>query len=103
MDERRPQRAHQDRDRGRGGARRARGARMTRARIIGLGSYAPKRILTNADLEKMVATDDAWIVQRTGVREHRITDETQPPSALALTSAHRSLDRADIRPQSTRL
>src|SRR5881397_2655716 len=69
MDERRPQRAHQGRDRGRGGARRARGARMTRARIIGLGSYAPKRILTNADLEKMVDTDDAWIVQRTGVRE----------------------------------
>ena len=47
---------------------------MTRAKIVSVGSYAPKRILTNADLEKMVETNDAWIVQRSGIRERRIAD-----------------------------
>ena len=45
---------------------------MTRAKIIGVGAYAPKRILTNADLEKMVETSDEWIVQRSGIRERHI-------------------------------
>ena len=48
---------------------------MSRARIIGIGSYAPQRILTNRELEKMVDTSDEWIVQRTGIRERRIVDE----------------------------
>src|SRR2546430_15654558 len=99
MDERRPQRAHQDRDRGRGGAGRARGARMTRARIIGVGSYAPKRILTNADLEKMVETTDAWIVQRSGVRERRIADESEATSDLAVKAAQQALERANLVPE----
>ena len=42
---------------------------MTRARIIGVGAYAPKRILTNADLAKLVDTNDEWIQQRSGIRE----------------------------------
>ena len=50
---------------------------MTRAKIIGVGAYAPKRILTNADLEKMVDTTDEWIVQRTGIRERHIVDESE--------------------------
>src|SRR6185436_9631891 len=66
--------AHQDRARGRGRPRRGSGGRprMTRARIVGIGAYAPKRILTNAELEKMVETSDEWIVQRTGIRERFI-------------------------------
>jgi len=72
---------------------------MTRARIIGLGSYAPKRILTNADLEKMVDTDDAWIVQRTGVRERRIADESEATSDLALKAAQQALERANLVPE----
>ena len=60
---------------------------MTRARIIGVGAYAPKRVLSNADLEKMVATSDEWIVQRTGIRERRIADETEATSDLAIKAA----------------
>jgi len=48
---------------------------MTRARIVGIGAYAPKRILTNAELEKMVETSDEWIVQRTGIRERHIVED----------------------------
>ena len=58
--------------------------RMTRAKIIGVGAYAPKRILTNADLEKMVDTTDEWIVQRSGIRERHIVDESEATSDLAV-------------------
>ena len=60
------------------------GPGMTRARIIGVGALRPKRILTNADLEKMVDTNDEWIVQRTGIRERRIVDENEATSDLAV-------------------
>jgi 3-oxoacyl-[acyl-carrier-protein] synthase-3 len=72
---------------------------MRRARIIGLGSYAPKRILTNADLEKIVDTDDAWIVQRSGIRERRIADENEATSDLALRAAQQALERANLVPE----
>src|SRR5437016_13183082 len=69
---------------------------MTRARIIGVGSYAPKRILTNADLEKMVETSDEWIFQRSGIRERRIADESEATSDLALKAAQHALERANL-------
>ena len=69
---------------------------MIRAKIVGIGAYAPKRILTNHDLEKMVDTSDEWIVQRTGVRERRIADEGEAPSDLGLRAAQQALDRADV-------
>jgi 3-oxoacyl-[acyl-carrier-protein] synthase-3 len=69
---------------------------MTRAKIVGVGSYAPKRILTNADLEKIVATSDAWIVQRSGIRERHIVDETEATSDLALKAAQQALERANL-------
>jgi len=72
---------------------------MTRARIIGVGAYAPKRVLTNADLEKMVATSDEWIVQRTGIRERRIADETEATSDLAIKAAQQALERANLVPE----
>src|SRR5437879_11151404 len=72
---------------------------MTRARIIGVGSYAPKRILTNGGLEKMVETTDAWIVQRSGVRERRIADESEATSDLALKAAQQALERANLVPE----
>ena len=71
---------------------------MTRARIIGVGAYAPKRILTNHDLEKMVATSDDWIVQRTGIRERHIADEAEAASDLGLKAAQQALDRAGVEP-----
>jgi 3-oxoacyl-[acyl-carrier-protein] synthase-3 len=72
---------------------------MTRAKIIGVGSYAPKRVLTNADLEQMVETSDEWIVQRSGIRERRIADETEATSDLAVRAAQQALERANLVPE----
>jgi 3-oxoacyl-[acyl-carrier-protein] synthase-3 len=71
---------------------------MTRAKIIGTGAYAPKRVLTNADLEKMVETSDEWIVQRSGIRERRIADDTETTSDLAVKAAQQALERANLTP-----
>ncbi len=72
---------------------------MTRAKIIGVGAYAPKRVLTNADLEKMVATSDEWIVQRSGIRERHIADEGEATSDLAVKAAEQALERAGLVPE----
>ncbi|HEY7203425.1 MAG TPA: beta-ketoacyl-ACP synthase III [Methylomirabilota bacterium] len=72
---------------------------MNRARIIGIGAYAPQRILTNHELEKMVDTSDEWIVQRTGIRERRIVDEGEGPSDLAVRAARQAMDRAQVAPE----
>ena len=69
---------------------------MTRARIVGIGAYAPKRILTNQELEKLVQTSDEWIVQRTGIRERHIVDEGEATSDLAVRAAQQALDRAGV-------
>src|SRR5215471_4524423 len=55
--------------------------------IVGTGKYAPARVLTNADLEKMVDTSDAWITERTGIRERRIAAEGESTSDMALAAA----------------
>jgi 3-oxoacyl-[acyl-carrier-protein] synthase-3 len=72
---------------------------MRRAKIIGVGSYAPKRVLTNADLEKMVDTNDEWIVQRSGIRQRHIVDESEATSDLALRAAQQALERAGLVPE----
>jgi 3-oxoacyl-[acyl-carrier-protein] synthase-3 len=72
---------------------------MIRAKIIGTGAYAPKRILTNADLEKMVDTNDAWIQQRSGIRERHIVDEGEATSDLAMNAARQALERANLVPE----
>jgi 3-oxoacyl-[acyl-carrier-protein] synthase III len=72
---------------------------MTRAKIIGVGSYAPKRILTNADLEKIVETNDEWIVQRSGIRERHIAEEGEATSDLALRAAQQAIERANLVPE----
>ena len=71
---------------------------MKRAKIIGVGAYAPRRVLTNPELEKMVATSDEWIVQRTGIRERRIADPSEASSDLALRAAQQALERAGVEP-----
>ncbi len=71
---------------------------MIRARIIGVGAYAPKRILTNHDLEKMVETSDEWIVQRTGIRERHVADESEATSDLAIKAAQQAMERAGVEP-----
>jgi 3-oxoacyl-[acyl-carrier-protein] synthase-3 len=72
---------------------------MRRARIVGLGAYAPKRVLTNRDLEKMVETSDDWIVQRTGVRERHVVEEGEATSDLAVRAAQQALERAGVTPE----
>jgi 3-oxoacyl-[acyl-carrier-protein] synthase-3 len=69
---------------------------MIHSRIIGTGAYAPKKVLTNHDLEKMVETNDAWIVERTGIKERRICEKGQTTSDLATEAAHRALKAAGI-------
>ena len=72
---------------------------MLRTRIIGTGSFLPKTVLTNADLEKMVDTTDAWIRQRTGIEERHVADDDAGTSDLALPAARAALDAAGVAPE----
>jgi 3-oxoacyl-[acyl-carrier-protein] synthase-3 len=69
---------------------------MTRARIVGTGMAVPEKILTNADLERMVDTSDEWIMTRTGIRERRIAGENEALSDFALPASQRALEMAGI-------
>src|SRR3989442_8703021 len=68
------------------------------ATIAGTGMYVPDRVLTNADFERMVDTTDAWIVERTGIRERRIAAPDQASSDLALIASRRALESAGLEP-----
>lgn len=65
--------------------------------IIGTGSYVPEKILTNADLEKMVETSDEWIVSRTGIKERRICPEGKASSDLGTKAAMNAIEDAGIK------
>ncbi|MDD5729803.1 MAG: ketoacyl-ACP synthase III [Candidatus Omnitrophica bacterium] len=71
---------------------------MKKVGIIGLGQYLPKRVLTNADLEKMVDTSDEWITTRTGIKERHIVAKHEATSDLALEAAKEALKDADVKP-----
>lgn len=64
--------------------------------IAGTGSYVPEKILTNADLEKIVDTTDEWITTRTGIKERRIAADDEFTSDLATKAAERALEQASI-------
>jgi len=64
--------------------------------IAGTGSYLPERILTNAELEKIVETTDEWITSRTGIKERRIAAEGQTTSDMATEAAKKALEQAKI-------
>ncbi len=66
------------------------------SRIAGTGSYLPARITTNADLEKLVDTTDAWIVERTGIRQRHHAAEGELTSDLAVRAAERAIEAAGI-------
>ncbi len=68
---------------------------MKYARIAGTGGYLPDKVLTNADLEKMVETTDQWIVERTGIHERHIAAEGQTTSDLAEHAARRAMTMAE--------
>lgn len=67
--------------------------------ILGLGSYLPSKILTNADLEKMVDTSDEWITTRTGIKERRIARDDEATSDMATEAAKIALKDAKLKPQ----
>lgn len=67
-----------------------------RAKISAVGAYVPPRLLTNADLEKMVATSDQWIVERTGIHERHLVDRGVATSDLAVEAAQRCLKTRKI-------
>src|ERR1700723_2479603 len=64
--------------------------------ITGVGSYLPEKILTNADLEKMVETSDEWIVSRTGIKERRIAAADEFTSDLATKAALKAMKMAKV-------
>lgn len=72
---------------------------MIYSKIAGTGRYLPERIMTNADLEKMVDTSDEWIRTRTGVERRHIAAEDQPTSDLCVEAALKAMDAAGITPQ----
>ncbi len=67
--------------------------------ILGTGKYLPEKVLTNADLEKMVDTSDEWIITRTGIRERRIADPEMASSDLATRAALDALEDANTSPE----
>lgn len=69
---------------------------MIFSRIAGTGGYLPSRVLTNADLEKMVETTDEWIVERTGIRERHIAADGETTCDLAEQAARRAIAAAGI-------
>ena len=66
------------------------------SRIAGTGSYLPEKILTNADLEKIVETSDQWIRERTGIQQRHIAAEGQTTVDLAEQAALRAMEAAGV-------
>ena len=67
--------------------------------VSGVGSYVPAKILTNADLEKMVDTSDEWITTRTGIKERRLAAKDEFTSDLATKAASRAMRMAGVTPE----
>ena len=67
--------------------------------ILGTGSYLPKAVLTNKDLEKLVNTNDEWIVERSGIHERRIAAPDEDSVTMAVIAARQALAAAGIEPE----
>jgi 3-oxoacyl-[acyl-carrier-protein] synthase-3 len=72
---------------------------MTYSRIVGTGRYLPERIMTNADLEKIVDTTDEWIRTRTGVERRHVVEPEQTTSDMCVEAAKKAMDAAGVKPQ----
>ena len=64
---------------------------MIRSRVTGIGFHVPPRVVTNHDLEQVMDTSDAWIVERTGIRERHFADADTGSSDLGIEAARRAL------------
>lgn len=69
------------------------------SKVTGVGMFAPPKVLSNAELESIVATSDSWITERTGIRERRIAAPGTPTSDLSFEAARRALDDAGVSPE----
>src|SRR2546425_4909478 len=69
------------------------------AKITGVTGYVPPRVLSNADLERMVETNDAWIRGRTGIRERRIVEKGVAASHLAVEAAQQLITQRNVNPE----
>jgi len=67
--------------------------------ITGTGSYLPENVLTNADLEKFVDTNDEWITSRTGIKKRHIAPKDMPVSELCYQAGLRAIEDAQITPE----
>jgi 3-oxoacyl-[acyl-carrier-protein] synthase-3 len=67
--------------------------------VVGTGSHVPERVLTNADLEKIVDTSDQWITERTGMKERHISAPGEAASDIAIRACERALAEAEIKPE----
>lgn len=76
---------------------------MRKIGIVGVGKYLPKKILTNADLEKMVDTSDEWITTRTGIKQRRMAAKNEATSDLAIKAAKEALEDAHLKPHNLEL
>src|SRR3989475_3078025 len=72
------------------------GVAQTRAAVLGLGAYAPPKVLTNDDLARLVDTSDEWITTRTGIKRRHIAGPDQATSDLAVIAAQQALDAAAV-------
>ena len=68
------------------------------SRILGTGSYLPKKILTNKDIEEIVDTTDEWIFDRTGIRQRHVVVEGETCSDLAVAAARAAMEAAGVEP-----
>src|SRR2546428_10563036 len=70
-----------------------------RATVLGVGAYAPPKVMTNDDLARLVDTSDEWITTRTGIKRRHIAGPDQATSDLAIVAAQQALDAAAVRAQ----
>ena len=73
-------------------------SKRVRAAIVGVGAYLPDRILSNADLERMVDTSDEWITRRTGIKERRIMAPEESTATMATEAGRRACREAGLDP-----
>src|ERR671935_1192461 len=73
------------------------------ALITGWGFYAPSRVMTNAELERIVDTSDEWITTRTGIKERRIASDEETTSFMSVRAGRAALEKAHLRPQDVQL
>ncbi|HZT20688.1 MAG TPA: 3-oxoacyl-ACP synthase, partial [Dongiaceae bacterium] len=69
---------------------------VVRSQVIGCGAYLPRRVVTNAELAETLETSDAWITQRTGIRQRHVVAEGETTSDLALAAGRKAIANAGI-------